>query len=557
MKLKRTAARWIRRVGRSSIGMLVPAGAKRWFVELAKKVLGESVLQARTAGSRLTATTSGRKSVKQTAVRQLGLVVAFDGADARQFRTEAVDHADPRPDGWADLAHLDLLLTDRPSTWSNDEERHRALERVDATMVDIRDHLPPIPDGITPLGFDRDIRDGYVCIVADGVGHAAPRTELRPPPGREIDVLTAGQLADPHERPERWAEPFQTYFGLLDHSAHWDDQRARAIQLSRVAASGLPVVLCDLDRSRELLAPLLPEPVLDAFAATEAADLTEPHRRARVAARQWAVVHDTLAARNFFDSALVASGRAGLPPKSVSVIIATNRPDKIDNWASQVADQRGVDHECVAVLHGDAFTGAHERRILSHLGDHATVLRAPAEHRLGDLLNTASAAAAGDLIVKWDDDDLYDRHHLADMARTHGYSGATIVGKACEYVYLAGPDVTVQRNQGRVETFSATLAGGTLCIARGDLTEVGGWRRAPRRVDSLLIETVLAAGGLSYRAIGLGYIMFRAAASHHAHTWNVGDDHFLLPGFRQRRGLDLDFAGVDTVAPAPTTEAPQ
>ena len=40
------------------------------------------------------------------------------------------------------------------------------------------------------------------------------------------------------------------------------------------------------------------------------------------------------------------------------------------------------------------------------------------------------------------------------------------------------------------ETFSTTIAGGTLMLTRSLLDEVGGWPAGPRRVDRLLIDAV-------------------------------------------------------------------
>ena len=129
--------------------------------------------------------------------------------------------------------------------------------------------------------------------------------------------------------------------------------------------------------------------------------------------------------------------------------------------------------------------------------------------------------------------------------RAREYSGATLVGKAPEFTYLAGLDVTVRRVRNSAEGFSTTIGGPTLSISRSDLRELGGWRRSRRRVDSLLIEDVRNAGGKAYRTAGFGFVLMRARAEGHAHTWGAGDDYFLTRAVDQRRGLDLDFARVD------------
>ena len=228
----------------------------------------------------------------------------------------------------------------------------------------------------------------------------------------------------------------------------------------------------------------------------------------------------------------------------MTVTIASNRPAMIPIWAGQLAEQNFPNFEVVAALHGDAFTSADLDHARYLLGDRLTVCRVPGHHSLGEALNTAATAAGGELLIKWDDDDLYDFDHITDLVQAREYSGATLVGKAAEFAYLAGLDITVRRLKNSTEGFSPTICGATLSIARSDLWELGGWRRSRRRVDSLLIEDVREAGGSTYRTSGFGFIMLRAAGDRHRHTWTADDAYFLRGAIDQRRSLDTAFAGV-------------
>ncbi|MEO0494461.1 MAG: glycosyltransferase family A protein, partial [Actinomycetota bacterium] len=296
----------------------------------------------------------------------------------------------------------------------------------------------------------------------------------------------------------------------------------------------------------------LPEPVLTAFAAVDPRDLVNDLRRERTSARQRRVVHAHASVRAVVDRLLVDAGRRGVRLPSLSALVASNRPSMIDNWARLLDAQDYPDLEVVACLHGDDFTEADEARARELLGDRISIHRVPADQTLGDALNTAVEHASGDVLVKWDDDDLYDTAHLADLIHAREYSGATLVGKAPEFTYLAGLDVTVRRLKTTAEGFSPTIGGPTLCIGRSDLRDIGGWRRSRRRVDSLLIEDVRAAGGTTYRTAGFGFVLMRAAAGRHSHTWAAGDDYFLSRSVDQRPGLDLEFAGI--TAPADVVE---
>jgi hypothetical protein len=58
----------------------------------------------------------------------------------------------------------------------------------------------------------------------------------------------------------------------------------------------------------------------------------------------------------------------------------------------------------------------------------------------------ALSFSSGALISKWDDDDWYGSEHLLDLVTALEYSGADLVGKAAERIYLAKHGMTVRRN---------------------------------------------------------------------------------------------------------------
>ncbi len=106
----------------------------------------------------------------------------------------------------------------------------------------------------------------------------------------------------------------------------------------------------------------------------------------------------------------------------------------------------------------------------------------------GEAIGRATARARGSLITKFDDDDNYGPEHVWDLVLARLVSGATLVGKAAEFVHLHALDTTVRRQDGRAENYAGVVAGGTMLISRGDLEEVGGWRPVPRSIDRGLID---------------------------------------------------------------------
>ena len=84
----------------------------------------------------------------------------------------------------------------------------------------------------------------------------------------------------------------------------------------------------------------------------------------------------------------------------------------------------------------------------------------------------------------------------------------------------------------------------------------GGWPAAPQRVDGLLIDAVLRAGGSSYRTHGFQFVLRRRRPSTGlGHTWPASDEYFLREAVDQRPGLALGFADIvepiGTVGPEP------
>ncbi|HRI97106.1 MAG TPA: glycosyltransferase, partial [Nocardioides sp.] len=225
---------------------------------------------------------------------------------------------------------------------------------------------------------------------------------------------------------------------------------------------------------------------------------------------------------------------------SVSVVMATRRPDLLEHALGQVARQRGVDRlELVYAPHGFEVDPAR----LAELAGSATVqqIDQPGDVLFGDVLHAATRAASGDVVVKMDDDDWYAPDFLADLLLAREYSGAELVGMPDDVYYLEPTDETVRLGQPS-EVYRQFVAGGTILVDRGLLREVGGFRSVRRHVDAELIAAGRAAGGTTYRTHGLGYVLRRTDSGH---TWQADLDQLrsraveTRPGFRPGRLLEL------------------
>src|SRR6185503_12845823 len=102
------------------------------------------------------------------------------------------------------------------------------------------------------------------------------------------------------------------------------------------------------------------------------------------------------------------------------------------------------------------------------------VVAIPPAFTLGQALAEATRHASGPLVTKVDDDDRYGPEHVWDLVLARHYSGAALVGKGAEFVFVAPRGTCVRRRMGN-EMYVDTVAGGTILLARDDLARVGGW----------------------------------------------------------------------------------
>lgn len=248
----------------------------------------------------------------------------------------------------------------------------------------------------------------------------------------------------------------------------------------------------------------------------------------------------------YIRSVRLARAAGTIPSTSVSVLLATRRPSMLVHALTQLQAQRNVTLQLVLGLHGDWSEGI-ERQVAQSWSGHSTIVRADTTTTLGGLLRAMTEQADGVLVTKWDDDDWYGPNHIADLIRDHVSSGAQLVGKAAEFVWLESVDTTVRRSAAGARTYSSNLAGGTMLLARSDLEQVGGFSDAPRFVDRLLIDAIHRHQGSVYRSHGLEFILRRSATGEH--TWKAEDRYFLDESIDRRPGVDLLFADIRIDAP--------
>ena len=309
---------------------------------------------------------------------------------------------------------------------------------------------------------------------------------------------------------------------------------ASAAALLELTASGVVVILEDSHGSERWLGGRLAALV----GGVDEERLKDPTYRESVSVAQRRATHANHALPERLRQIRVAAGLPVMPAPTVSVVTSTNRPTMLDRIVRNVALQDHPNVELILALHGDGFDAEPPS---NPDGIAMTVLRFPADAVFGHVLSEASARAGGEWVAKMDDDDWYGAEHVSDLVLAAGYTGADLVGKGSEFVYLEGSDVTIRRGLGAGETPSRTLSGGTLLVRSSVLREVDGWRGVPRGVDVALIEDVASGGGVIWRTHPFGYLLRRTTGQH---TWTVDEKYFERQAEQRWDGLALDVAGV-------------
>ena len=452
-----------------------------------------------------------KSSVKGSADYSLGVEIVALGERARAvFRAcRRVAHA-------ANGQHVDMIVADTAAELSAVK-----FPIVLLSEAPIQFSVPAFdPWTDNPINWVSETGD--VVAALGSFGSLPPDSDVQ----REID------------RNDRTA--LKEIFRLEDVHAFHQDVLTRAGELARLAANGVVVRLADCD-SR------LAEPLGTELFELMNRDSQTIDLRARellsIRMRRAALRDHSLRSR-VQQIGGAALSEPPLPPL-VSILLVTRRPAYLAHAIDAVARQTYPRLELVLGLHGDGFEPRSQH--LDRLNCPTTVLRFEESCPLGEALNGAVEASSGLLLSKMDDDDLYDNDHIWDLVLAHDYSRASLVGKSAEFVYLASSNRTIRRFSSGAETFRNTIAGGTLLLARSELTRVGGWRAIPRSVDQALIEDVIGAGGRVYRTHGSGYVLVRHGDRH---TWESDDGYFLKQADTQSEGWDPSLADFkDEVRP--------
>ena len=220
-------------------------------------------------------------------------------------------------------------------------------------------------------------------------------------------------------------------------------------------------------------------------------------------------------------------------PPTVTALLVTRRPQLAVLALRMLRDQTYPRVDIIVGLHGVSSVPELEDEA-ARFETPVEIIAVPAVATLGEALGIVTGRARGSFVAKIDDDDIYGPEHIWDLVIARALSGATVVGKAAEFVMLDQLGITVRRGGMASDAFNRVVAGGTMLLPRGDLESLGGWRPVRSGADRALLDRVLHGGGSIYRTWPTGFIYRRHGQGH---TWKPADAYFL-------RGAALRWPGI-------------
>jgi hypothetical protein len=394
-----------------------------------------------------------------------------------------------------------------------------------------------------PVGFERAPAGGLCVFVERGCDDIDTVVELtnRDPsitvvaePGT---TLPEGVKAE-HIDSNLWQSHAQKHFAVVvDRRLHRSTASFAEHTLGVAAAGTLVGTAPD-----EMLERLLPRFTLTrdtSWTSTiERIDLLDRERMSVAARRHVFANHERV---RRFEKILK---RLDIPLRSVplvTILLATKRPERLAAVYAHIASQSYTNLELVTVLHGGGFDDAAVQSLGDALEIPVTVIHAPALWQLGDCLNAALESANGELVTKMDDDDAYGPEHIADLVTAYEFSGAEIVGRAPDFVFLADRAETLMIDTGLAERYGHHVAGPTMLLSR-DLARLLRFERRSHAVDQSLYDRAIAAGCRIYATSPFEFVLYRG---HGDHTWDAKDSDFVTASIRQWDGPVPTVTNID------------
>lgn len=210
----------------------------------------------------------------------------------------------------------------------------------------------------------------------------------------------------------------------------------------------------------------------------------------------------------------------------VSIVVCTNRPQFFENILQNYSRQHYQSKELIIVLNHDHMNLSLYQKRVRNLAN-VYVYQVPESISLGQCLNAGITRTRFSLIAKFDDDDYYSPHYLAEQVRELRRTQSDIVGKHSCLVYLGASKTLLVRSPTEKNKPVEFVQGGTILFKREVLKKV---RFTDRSIgeDVTFLRQCRKRGFKAYATSPFNYV-YNRRQNKKSHTWRA-DDNFYLEG---------------------------
>jgi spore maturation protein CgeB len=395
-----------------------------------------------------------------------------------------------------------------------------------------RDLLPPLLDAVQRSGYGLTIFDRF----SDVTGKTAPKYRFPSEYRKAIrDKISYDEMLSAYRR-------FPVF---LNVNSVVDSPTMFSRRVFELLACGTHVISSPSVGMQDMLDGHVSVPRDDEEAERVVAERMAPSWENRVRAHlgyRRVLNHHTY--RNRSTKVLRTIGREDLIRSAdplISVILVTNRPDRLGDALKSYQRQSYVNKELVLVLNHDSFDREAAKAATESI-PRSSVIQLAESETLAACLNRALDVAQGQYWAKFDDDDFYGAHYLSDSLLPLTYTDASIVGKWSYLLRFTDEPGLFHRRPRATHCYSHLVCGGTLVVERSVTEHVRFDESIPRGADSAFLRDAAKAGFLIYSSDPFNFVQTRNAAGH-GHTWTLDRGELLEscePIAQEFRESDVD-----------------
>ncbi|MFW5799564.1 MAG: glycosyltransferase [Spirochaetota bacterium] len=225
----------------------------------------------------------------------------------------------------------------------------------------------------------------------------------------------------------------------------------------------------------------------------------------------------------------------------ISVIAVTNKKRYIKRIFENYRRQNYQNKELIIVIN----TMDIDKKLFTDEiseGENIKVFQTEGKMTLGECLNNAVSGSKGELIAKFDDDDLYSPHYLTDQYNAFIYTDADIIGKTAYLCYLEGNDSTYLFSMSALtgeNNYTDKLVSGATFVWKRKVSDKIKFKNSNTGEDVNFIKEAHKHNFRVYSTNRYGFLRYRSKEIEN-HTWKITDEEISEQGIFLYKGLNTD-----------------